>query len=116
MAKSGDDYDSDYASAAWIGWQTGRASQPEPRPPIEYRYTGGTIWCELGPAEKMRSDFDGVYRLMEGEFPVWRGAIAAETLPANAQDAGEGCPHAGPFRYCETCAVSPCPIGLGGKN
>ncbi|MCA7962540.1 hypothetical protein LGM54_06180 [Burkholderia cenocepacia] len=43
------------------------------RPAIEYRYEGGTFWCDLGPAEHMRSDFNGVYRLKAGEFPVWAG-------------------------------------------
>ncbi len=37
---------------------------------IEYRYTGGTHWCPLGPAERMKPDFDGVYRLQGGVFPV----------------------------------------------
>lgn len=37
---------------------------------IEYQYTGGTHWCELGPAERMRTDFDGVYRLQPGTFPT----------------------------------------------
>jgi hypothetical protein len=43
------------------------------RPPIEYRYEGGTFWCDLGPAEHMHPDFKGVYRLKSGEFPVWAG-------------------------------------------
>ncbi len=37
---------------------------------IEYRYTGGTHWCPLGSAERMRPDFDGVCRLQAGRFPV----------------------------------------------
>lgn len=37
---------------------------------IEYRYAGGTRWCPLGPAERMKPNFDGVYRLQGGVFPV----------------------------------------------
>lgn len=52
---------------------------------IEYRYTGGTHWCPLGSAERMKADFDGVYRLKAGEFPTWRGdgpaASGAVDLP-----------------------------------
>lgn len=44
--------------------------------PIEYRYEGGTHWCDLGPAERMRPDFKGVYRLKAGTFPVWAGEPA----------------------------------------
>ncbi|SCZ33061.1 MULTISPECIES: hypothetical protein [Burkholderia] len=50
-------------------------SQPAAAP-IEYRYEGGTHWCDLGPAERMRPDFKGVYRLKAGTFPVWAGEPA----------------------------------------
>lgn len=42
---------------------------------IEYRYTGGTHWCPLGPAERMKPNFDGV-------FPV----DAPQPLPASQGD------------------------------
>jgi hypothetical protein len=44
-------------------------------------------------------------------------ALAAQ--PASAPDAAKGeqsgCPHATPHRYCTSCSVGPCPIGLGDK-
>ncbi|MGU7812670.1 hypothetical protein [Burkholderia sp. AW49-1] len=55
--------------------------------PIEYRYEGGTHWCDLGPAERMRPDFKGVYRLKAGTFPVWAGEPAPS--PADERAAFE---------------------------
>ena len=54
---------------------------------IEYRYTGGTHWCQLGPAERMKPNFDGVYRLQGGVFPVDAPADSM-TAPASGEVAG----------------------------
>jgi hypothetical protein len=51
---------------------------------IEYRYTGGTHWCPLGPAERMKPDFDGVYRLQGGVFPVEQAAPKAAPVELSA--------------------------------
>ncbi|WP_175806627.1 hypothetical protein [Burkholderia cenocepacia] len=56
------------------------------QPSIEYRYEGGTFWCDLGPAERMRSDFKGVYRLKAGEFPVWAGDEPSADAAAAGQE------------------------------
>lgn len=69
---------------------------------IEYRYTGGTHWCPLGPAEHMKPDFDGVYSLQGGVFPVEATPQAtpavAEQLEAAAKIA-EGYP-----KFGDACA------------
>ncbi|MBR8509620.1 hypothetical protein [Burkholderia cenocepacia] len=56
------------------------------QPSIEYRYEGGTFWCDLGPAERMRPDFKGVYRLKAGEFPVWGGDEPSADAAAEPAD------------------------------
>ncbi len=50
--------------------------------------------------------------------PKERKALVMHLATLRAQktvQALQDCPHAAPHRYCGTCPVSPCPIGLG-KN
>lgn len=35
-----------------------------------------------------------------------------ESITFVAEDEITPCPYAGVFRYCDTCPVSPCPLGL----
>lgn len=64
-----------------LGKATRAASAAQHAPQIEYRYNGGTHWCDLGPAEQMRADFNGVYRLKAGLFPAWQGDSASAAQP-----------------------------------
>jgi hypothetical protein len=42
-------------------------------------------------------------------------ALYKQLLDAEAADKPD-CPHAAPFRYCQSCVADPCPIGLGGER
>ena len=70
------------------------------------RYNKGHSWM-MGECDK--GDYVEVKDLLSGHVLEHEGK---QYVLKEVEKMLPDCPHAAPFRYCDGCKVSPCPIGM----